>query len=93
MGAGKHPALAPRHDDGLVRCASVRSLEVCLCHVVRQGPCVDVDEARHALRDAVCRTGRHEGAVAVADEHDVVQVLLLEQADDVVDVGGQVGLG
>ena len=29
----------------------------------------------------------------MADEHDVVQVLLLEQVHDVIDVGRQVGLG
>jgi hypothetical protein len=48
---------------------------------------VEVDEAGEAGRVAVGDAGDDHAAVAVADEHDLVQVLAREQLDDVLDVG------
>src|SRR5690606_11146516 len=67
--------------------------EVGLGRAGRQRPGVDVDQVRDSLGHAVRRTGGHQGAVAVPHEDAVAEVLLLEQGDDVVDVGRQIGLG
>ena len=59
-------------------------------------PChrpVQVDEVRDPPRQAVRNAGDDHRAVAVADQHDVAEVLVLEDAEHVLDVGVEVDPG
>src|SRR3990172_3806448 len=54
---------------------------------------VQVDEVGDALRHAVRRARDDHAAVAVADEDEVAQVLVLDDVDHVLDVSAEVRLG
>ena len=54
---------------------------------------VEVDELPDSLGDVVGHAGDHHAAVAVADEDDVGEVLVVQHRGDVRDVRVEVGLG
>ena len=51
---------------------------------------VEIYDLRNALRRAIGDTGRDHAAIAVAEQHDIAQLLAFEDANHVVDVGFEV---
>ena len=60
--------------------------------VARHG-CVEIDEASNAVGRPLGDGRDHRSAVAVADQRDVVQVLVVQKAHDVGDMGVQADVG
>jgi hypothetical protein len=56
-------------------------------------PGVEIDQVRQPLRNAVSHPGDDHPPVAPADEHDILQVFVLEDVDDVDDVGVKIDVG
>jgi hypothetical protein len=54
---------------------------------------VEVDELCQPLRHPVGDAGDDHPAVAPADEHDILEVFVLQDIDDVLDVGVEVDVG
>jgi hypothetical protein len=53
---------------------------------------VEVDERRQAIACLIRDAGHHDPRIAVADQHHAPQIFVLEQVDDVRDVGVEIDL-
>jgi hypothetical protein len=51
---------------------------------------VEVDRRVEPLRPPVCHARDRDAGVAVPDEHRILEILVVEQVDDVGDVGLEV---
>ncbi len=91
---GRHqPAIAAAGLRALAhRMAAVRSSEVGEALAVTRHERVEIDQPRDALARAVGHAGRHHAPVAVADQYDVVQILAVQRAAHVGDMGVEVVL-
>ena len=73
-----------------MRVAGLRRLQVEQALAVPRHEGVEIDQLRDALARPVGDAGRHHAAIAVPDQHDIAQVLHLEHADDIGDVGVEI---
>ena len=86
---GQQPALSLLLHEGVEGRPAVRRDEVEQALAVLRHEGIEIDELGDPLRHLLGNARDHHAARAVADEDHAIEVLVLQDVDDVLDMGGQ----
>ena len=69
---------------------AVRLVEIQQRLAVLRNEGVEIDQLRDAIAGAIGDAGRDHAAIAVAEQHDVAQILELDDVDHILDMGVEI---